>query len=322
MISFVLVRRNETICCLIGFGIGVGCCILYRLISNLFSASSNGTSSSSAVQREASVTMKSSDRISPASESQHRSEGDEMTWSEISSSLSAVNLLHDSYHSNSLTADSGVECSELPARYHQRYADLTDNDDDNETLLRKYDSDTALHHDRRKKTSPCQSIVLLSFLETATESHVMSYISTEKGLERALEQTTRFYTDLEHIASELGTLTKRYSQSQTSLSKYSHRSIDALDWDWHEEIHSPKGSHRKQQSLSSSSTRSSAKNKLRRRLNVSINQTEYNESDHDRRVLDCTTSPLRRRHSSVYFGSTDNSSDDEDNVADETLQMT
>ncbi|CAF4303675.1 unnamed protein product, partial [Adineta steineri] len=27
-------RRNETVCCLIGFGIGVGCCILYRLISN------------------------------------------------------------------------------------------------------------------------------------------------------------------------------------------------------------------------------------------------------------------------------------------------
>lgn len=33
--SILLVRRNETICCLIGFGIGVGCCILYRIISNL-----------------------------------------------------------------------------------------------------------------------------------------------------------------------------------------------------------------------------------------------------------------------------------------------
>ena len=152
MLSFVLVRRNETICCLIGFGIGVGCCILYRLISNLFSASSIGTRSSNAVQRDASVATTSSDRISPANESRHRSDGDEMTWSEISSSLSTVNLLHDSYHSNSLTADSGVECSELPARYHQRYTDLTDNDDDNETLLRKYDSDTALHHDRRKET--------------------------------------------------------------------------------------------------------------------------------------------------------------------------
>jgi len=36
-----LVRRNETICCLIGFGIGVGCCVLYRLISNLFTPSSS-----------------------------------------------------------------------------------------------------------------------------------------------------------------------------------------------------------------------------------------------------------------------------------------
>lgn len=33
--SILLVRRNETICCLIGFGIGIGCCILYRIISNL-----------------------------------------------------------------------------------------------------------------------------------------------------------------------------------------------------------------------------------------------------------------------------------------------
>ena len=40
----LLVRRNETICCLIGFGIGVGCCILYRLISNFLSPSSSSTS--------------------------------------------------------------------------------------------------------------------------------------------------------------------------------------------------------------------------------------------------------------------------------------
>ena len=33
--SILLVRRNETICCLIGFGIGIGCCLLYRIISNL-----------------------------------------------------------------------------------------------------------------------------------------------------------------------------------------------------------------------------------------------------------------------------------------------
>jgi ABC-type thiamine transport system ATPase subunit len=40
----ILVRRNETICCLIGFGIGVGCCILYRLISNFLTPSSSTTS--------------------------------------------------------------------------------------------------------------------------------------------------------------------------------------------------------------------------------------------------------------------------------------
>jgi hypothetical protein len=79
-----------------------------------------------------------------------KSNSNDMIWSELSSSLSTVNLLHDSYHSNSLTADSGVDCSELPVRYYQRYTDMID-DDDNETLLRKYDSDTALHHDRRKR---------------------------------------------------------------------------------------------------------------------------------------------------------------------------
>jgi hypothetical protein len=39
-----LVRRNETICCLIGFGIGVGCCILYRLISNFLTPPSTSLS--------------------------------------------------------------------------------------------------------------------------------------------------------------------------------------------------------------------------------------------------------------------------------------
>jgi ribosomal protein L28 len=173
----------------------------------------------------------------------------------------------------------------------------------------------------------------------------MSYITTEKGLERALEQTTRFYTDLEHIAIDLGTLTKRYSQSQQSLSKRYHRPIDALDWDWHDDMHSPtiqspKPSQRKQQQLNSSlsSNRSNNKNKIRRRLNTNIHQTEYNESDNDNRSFDCTSSPLRRSkekhfffklklliyylgHSSVYFGSTDNTSDEE-NLGDETLQMT
>jgi hypothetical protein len=122
----------------------------------------------------------------------------------------------------------------------------------------------------------------------------MSYISTEKGLERALEQTTRFYSDLEHIALDLGTLTKRYSQSQNSLVKLAHRSIDALDWDWQDEAQSPKSNLRKQHHLTTSLSRSATKSKIRRRLNISINQTDYNESDHDHRTLDCATSPLRR----------------------------
>jgi predicted patatin/cPLA2 family phospholipase len=101
----------------------------------------------------------------------------------------------------------------------------------------------------------------------------MSYISTEKGLERALEQTSRFYNDLEHIASDLGTLTKRYSQS--------HQSIDALDWDLNDnDIHSPKTIHRKQ-------IRSNNKNKIRRKLNTNI---DYN----DNRLFDYSSSPLRR----------------------------
>lgn len=126
------------------------------------------------------------------------------------------------------------------------------------------------------------------FSESATESNIMSYMSTEKGLERALEQTSRFYIDLEHIAIDLGTLTKRYSQSESSLF---HRSIDALDWDWHDDMHSPiiqspKTISRKQQVI-----RSNNKNKIRRRLNTNI---EYNESDNENRSFDYSTSPLRR----------------------------
>lgn len=97
-----------------------------------------------------------------------------------------------------------------------------------------------------------------------------------------MEQTSRFYTDLEHIASDLGTLSKRYSQS--------HRSIDALDWDWQEEeISSPKNlsTHRKQ-------NRSTNKTKIRRRLNTSNQQVEYHESDHENRSFDYSSSPLRR----------------------------
>ena len=179
-----LVRRNETICCLIGFGIGVGCCILYRLISHLFTPRAivkKASSSSIVAQCDVSVPATFFALISfvrsyqvknvPAS---HESKipcskrtkydhddddgvyvrnnhmTDEMTWSEMSSSLSNMNLLHDSYHSNSLTADSGVDCSDMPVRCFPTYSTSIDEDEDNETLLRKYDSDTALHHDSRK----------------------------------------------------------------------------------------------------------------------------------------------------------------------------
>ena len=150
----------------------------------------------------------------------------------------------------------------------------------------------------------------------------MSYISTEKDLERALEQTSRFYTDLKHIAPDLGTLTKRYSQSHTSVFR---RPINVLDWDWHDCHHlpiiqSPKQIYRKQQYFKTN------KMKIHRRtIHTKFNQTEYYESDHDNRSYDYATSPLRRRklkkifkdktkicrnrlylgHSSVYFDSTD-----------------
>jgi len=288
------VRRHETICCLIGFGIGVGCCILYRLISNLLSPSVNiiaphdvkaSLPSVSDRKRERSISIKHE----PETRIRSNTMSDEMTWSEMSSSLSTVNLLHDSYHSNSLTGDSGVDCAEMPGRHH---------DDD----TRKYDSDSGIHHDTQK----------------VTETQMMSYISTEKGLERALEQTSRFYTDLEHIALDLGTLTKRYSQSESSLV---HPSIDALDWDWLDDMHSPTVQSPKMISRKPFPSRSANKSKVRRRLNNNnMNQTEYHESDQENRSFDCSTSPMRRRHSSVYFGSTDNSSDEE-NVGNETLQM-
>ena len=118
----------------------------------------------------------------------------------------------------------------------------------------------------------------------------MSYISTEKGLERALEQTSQFYNDLEHIATDLGTLTKRYVRSRASVY---HRSIDALDWDWLDDNHTPptsKHTHRKLQQLN----RLNNKNKLRRRLYTDINQTKYHESDHESLDFRYSTSSLRR----------------------------
>ncbi|CAF4680912.1 unnamed protein product [Rotaria sp. Silwood1] len=304
--SWTKVRRSETICYLIGFGIGVGCCIIYRLLTNFLTSatntnlsikSQNNTKKSLSSISTNNCNVNENDLINIKHEHEYDDDNDdirnntimdEMTWSEMSSSLSATNLFQDSYHSNSFTGDSGVDCPEIPIRNHRKY-----DCNDNEILLKKYDSDIGLHHDT----------------QTVTESHVMSYISTEKGLERALEQTSRFYTDLEHIATDLGTLTKRYSQS--------HQSIDALDWDWIDDIQSSKYNQRKQyQPL----IRSNNKNKIRRRLNTNINQTDYNESDNENRSFDYSTSPLRRKHSSVYFDSTDNTSD-EDHQGDETLQM-
>ncbi|CAF4760719.1 unnamed protein product, partial [Rotaria sp. Silwood2] len=104
-------------------------------------------------------------------------------WSKMSSSLSTILFFQDSYHFNLLTGDSGVNYPEISIRNHQKY------DDDNEISLRKYDSDIGLHHDT----------------QTVTESYVMPYISTEKGLERALEQTNRFCSGLAHIATDLDT---------------------------------------------------------------------------------------------------------------------
>ncbi|UJR10245.1 hypothetical protein I4U23_014456 [Adineta vaga] len=290
------VRRNETICCLIGFGIGVGCCILYRFISSFLTSSTNIISPYDVKTTKPTIPERKRERsisIKYETENRERSNtnSDEMTWSEMSSSLSTVNLLHDSYHSNSLTGDSGVDCPEIPMRSHQHHDDDT----------RKYDSDSGIHHDTQK----------------VTETQMMSFISTEKGLERALEQTSRFYTDLEHIALDLGTLSKRYSQSESSLV---HPSIDALDWDWLDDMQSPTIQSPKTNPRKHNFLRSTNKNKVRRRIHVNMNQTEYNESDQENRSFDYSTSPLRRRHSSVYFGSTDNSSD-EDNVGNETLQI-
>jgi hypothetical protein len=96
---------------------------------------------------------------------------DEMTWSEISSSFGTSGLLQDSYHSNSLTGDSGVDCHELSSIQPVRSRHVNDtniqtpvlddelDEDDDESFLnysinetmsfsqrgpRRYDSDTAL----------------------------------------------------------------------------------------------------------------------------------------------------------------------------------
>lgn len=144
----------------------------------------------------------------------------------------------------------------------------------------------------------------------------MSYMSTEKGLERALEQTSRFYSDLEHIATDLNSLSKKYSQSHTALipsvSKYYYhhnqhvcKTIDALDWDWNDVhpspiVQSPKSTQKKSHQHSFSSlprSNSNNKSKVRRKLNPTHLPTDYNESDLELRTsrsYDCTSSPLRR----------------------------
>lgn len=109
---------------------------------------------------------------------------DETTWSEMSSSIGTIAPLQDSYHSNSLTGDSGVDCQEIStiksSRHQTRLHNTTttsipilddDDDDDDEvsflhdthdlanttlfSATRRYDSDTALSrgvllHDTRK----------------------------------------------------------------------------------------------------------------------------------------------------------------------------
>ena len=99
---------------------------------------------------------------------------DETTWSEMSSSMGTVALLQDSYHSNSLTGDSGVDCQDIStiksSRNETRLQNTTttstipiidddEDDEDDESFIhysnngpnttlysgaRKYDSDTAL----------------------------------------------------------------------------------------------------------------------------------------------------------------------------------
>jgi len=52
----------------------------------------------------------------------------------MSLSLSTVNLFQDSYHSNSLTGDSGVDCPEISTENHRN------SDDEHEIFLKKYDT--------------------------------------------------------------------------------------------------------------------------------------------------------------------------------------
>lgn len=150
---------------------------------------------------------------------------------------------------------------------------------------------------------------------TNTETHMSSFTSTEQGLERALEQTSRFYSDLEHIATDLNSLSKKYSQSQTTLipsvSKYyqhhdqsTFNTIDALDWDLMDACSSPRKIH--SHHSSSSLSRLNNKSRGRRRIPVHSFQTDYNESDieiRESRSCDCASSPLRRSeliHKSIH----------------------
>jgi hypothetical protein len=69
MIKLILVRRNEAICCLIGFSIGIGCCLMYRWIRNTFfslefrNSYQRVTNSSGEENRSASLLVKLNNKL-------------------------------------------------------------------------------------------------------------------------------------------------------------------------------------------------------------------------------------------------------------------
>ncbi|CAF0871128.1 unnamed protein product [Didymodactylos carnosus] len=398
----ITIRRNETICCLIGFGIGVGCCLLYKLISNFLTPEHKNSkqrdaqtmgqeqsySSEIAVSYSKRPRPRTTDNTShPVAISKHEQHREErivcdrcrhqaseqendceplvglpitkyhhehyelkssnpMTWSEISSS----DLL-ESYHSNSI-GDSGIESNPTGSRSKLTTKNNKKKENMNSTLNnygyelnstydeydqifpsassanvlgtnRKYDSDTAI----------CQSTKCAT---DALQNNLMSYMTTEKGLERAIEHTTKLNQDLEMILTDFGTLSRRYSQSSvnkiltsTSSATYDNHhfqhshTIDVLDWNYNDCSPMPQSpnSYRRQSSRNTNSSQTSNKSqnsrnktKLKRRLNTM--SSDYHESD-ETRSYDYTSSPLRRRPSSVYFDSSDTS--DEDAPSDDIL---
>ncbi|CAF1269935.1 unnamed protein product, partial [Didymodactylos carnosus] len=421
-------RRNETICCLIGFGIGVGCCLLYKLISNFLTpeqknnkqrdaqtmgqeqsyrseiavsyskrprhrATHNSITTSSSEnthhpvesskheqqQQEETIicehchhqiTGQENDREPllglPLSKNRHQhyelKSSNPMTWSEISSS----DLL-ESYHSNSI-GDSGIESNSTGSRLKLSTKNNNSNNNDNMNYTldnydyelnstyddydqifppssqnvfgtnRKYDSDTAICQSASMNRHQSQ-MILTQCAADALQNNLQSYMTTEKGLERALEHTTKLNQDLEMILTDFGTLSRRYSQSSinkilpssaSTLETYDNHhfqhshTIDVLDWNYNDcspTSQSPTNSYRRQASRNTTSSQtmnksqnSRNKTKLKRRLNTTT--SDYNESD-ETRTYDYTSSPLRRRPSSVYFDSSDTS--DEEGPNDDIL---